>query len=81
MINLHPSLLPQYRGASPIPYTILNGDTRSGVSVIEVADSMDHGAVYLQRECPIPHRPTRTQLFRGSWRIWCRLYFGNVGQF
>jgi len=63
MINLHPSLLPQYRGASPIPYTILNGDTRSGVSVIEVADSMDHGAVYLQRECPIPHRPTRTQLF------------------
>eukprot|EP00494_Astrolonche_serrata_P032532 UN32801 len=63
MINLHPSLLPQYRGASPIPYTILNGDKTSGFSIIDIADKMDEGAVYIQEVIDLPNRPTRPELF------------------
>jgi methionyl-tRNA formyltransferase len=48
MINVHPSLLPQYRGSSPIQYALLNNDTITGVSVIEVAEKMDQGDILKQ---------------------------------
>lgn len=47
-VNIHPSLLPKYRGASPINYALLNGDNYTGVSIIEVTDKMDAGRVYMQ---------------------------------
>ena len=42
-LNIHPSLLPKYRGASPIQTAILNGDTETGVSIIKLDNQMDHG--------------------------------------
>ena len=36
-MNAHPSLLPKWRGASPIAHALLNGDTKTGVSIIEVS--------------------------------------------
>lgn len=48
--NVHPSLLPQYRGASPIPYAILNGDKHTGLSMIEIHEKMDHGNILLQSD-------------------------------
>lgn len=45
-INIHGSLLPKYRGASPIQSTLLNGDKVGGVSVIEMVEKMDAGAIY-----------------------------------
>lgn len=47
-INLHPSLLPEYRGASPIQSAIADGKTRSGLSVIRVSEKMDSGDLLLQ---------------------------------
>ena len=44
-INVHGSLLPYYRGASPIQTAILNGDKETGVTIMEVDEEMDHGAV------------------------------------
>ncbi|KKS37856.1 MAG: methionyl-tRNA formyltransferase [Candidatus Sungbacteria bacterium RIFCSPLOWO2_12_FULL_41_11] len=44
-LNIHPSLLPRWRGASPIQYTILNGDTETGVGVILMDEKMDHGPI------------------------------------
>jgi methionyl-tRNA formyltransferase len=44
-LNLHPSLLPRWRGASPIQYTILNGDQETGVTIILMDEKMDHGPV------------------------------------
>lgn len=49
-INIHPSLLPKYRGAAPIQWAIANGDAISGVSIITVAQKMDAGDILLQRE-------------------------------
>lgn len=51
MLNAHPSLLPRYRGASPIQYTIMNGDTRSGVTIIDLdSRTFDAGNIWAQEE-------------------------------
>jgi methionyl-tRNA formyltransferase len=47
-LNVHPSLLPKYRGAVPIPATILNGDRSSGLSIIKLVRQMDAGPVLFQ---------------------------------
>jgi methionyl-tRNA formyltransferase len=52
-INFHPSLLPRYRGASPIQTAILDGCTETGLSVIRVGEKMDAGDLLLQRTVPI----------------------------
>jgi len=44
-LNIHPSLLPKYRGASPIQSTILNGDTETGVSLMIMEPELDHGPI------------------------------------
>ena len=44
-INVHPSLLPKYRGASPIQYAILNGDKETGVTIMKIDEKMDHGPI------------------------------------
>ena len=45
ILNIHPSLLPKYRGASPISEAIKNGDTESGVTIIKMDEKMDHGPI------------------------------------
>lgn len=52
-INLHPSLLPKYRGSSPIQWAIANGDTITGVTILYVGEKMDAGDIILQRKIPI----------------------------
>ncbi len=52
-INVHPSLLPKYRGAAPIPWSIANGDTMTGVTIQYVAPKMDSGDILLQQEFEI----------------------------
>ncbi len=44
-LNVHPSLLPKYRGASPIESAILNGDVETGVTIMLVDEQMDHGSI------------------------------------
>ncbi len=52
-LNVHPSLLPRYRGASPVTATILAGDTMSGVSIMLLDEGMDTGPVLSQIEEPV----------------------------
>ncbi|MEI6633310.1 MAG: methionyl-tRNA formyltransferase [Chlamydiota bacterium] len=52
-INLHPSLLPKYRGAAPIPRAILNGDRETGVTVLYLGAGMDAGDIVAQERAPI----------------------------
>jgi methionyl-tRNA formyltransferase len=53
-VNIHPSLLPKYRGPSPIQSAILNGETETGVSIMLVDAEMDHGPVLAQEPWTIP---------------------------
>lgn len=47
---IHPSLLPRWRGASPIQFTILNGDKETGVTIIKMDEQMDHGPIIAQKK-------------------------------
>ena len=53
-INIHPSLLPKYRGPTPIQNAILNGDEKTGVSLFLIDEKMDHGPILAQRELEFP---------------------------
>ncbi len=53
ILNIHPSLLPKYRGSTPIESAILSGDAETGVSIMKIAQQMDAGPIYLQKTLPI----------------------------
>ena len=53
-INVHPSLLPKYRGPTPIQTAILNGDKETGVSLFLIDEEMDHGPILAKRELEFP---------------------------
>jgi methionyl-tRNA formyltransferase len=53
MINVHPSLLPRWRGAAPVERAIMAGDEQTGVSIMRVTEGLDSGAVCLQEPEPI----------------------------
>ena len=53
MLNVHPSLLPRWRGAAPIERAIMAGDPRTGVSLMQVTAGLDSGPVALREEIPI----------------------------
>lgn len=61
-INLHASLLPKYRGAAPINWAIVNGETRTGVTTMRIDAGMDTGDMLLQREIAIGPRETAPEL-------------------
>ncbi len=52
-INIHPSLLPKYRGATPIQSALLNGDNKSGVSIIKMDEGVDSGDILKIEECEL----------------------------
>ncbi|MBZ5589140.1 MAG: methionyl-tRNA formyltransferase [Acidobacteriia bacterium] len=61
-VNLHPSLLPRYRGPSPIESAILAGDSETGVTTMLLNEGMDTGPILLQRETPIGPREHAPEL-------------------
>lgn len=63
IINIHPSLLPKYRGSSPIESAILRRDATTGVSLMQLSHKMDAGAVYHQSSYPLDSTETRPQLY------------------
>lgn len=63
VINIHASLLPKYRGASPIQHSILNGDTQTGVTIMKTDVGVDTGDIILQRKLDILPEETAGELF------------------
>ena len=61
-LNVHPSLLPKYRGGAPIHHAILNGDSETGVSIIEMVSKMDAGDIYAQCCIPLGEDETTEEL-------------------
>lgn len=62
-INVHASLLPKYRGASPIQWAILNGDDETGVTTMQMGVGLDDGDILLQKKVPISSEDTGGSLF------------------
>lgn len=61
-INIHASLLPRYRGAAPIQWCILNGETKSGVTSMQMDAGLDTGDMLLSKECEIGENDTAEDL-------------------
>jgi methionyl-tRNA formyltransferase len=62
MLNVHPSLLPRWRGAAPIERAIMAGDERTGVCIMRLTEGLDSGPVCLSAEEPIDAHDTFTTL-------------------
>ncbi len=61
-LNTHASLLPAYRGASPIQYAILNGDKETGITIMKIDEEVDHGPIISKSECQISNNDTYESL-------------------
>ncbi len=53
-LNIHPSILPQYRGPAPMVTALLNGDVESGITLIQMVEKMDAGPILAQKKFTIP---------------------------
>ncbi len=62
-VNVHPSLLPKYRGSAPIQWAILNGDKETGVSTMYLDEGMDSGDIILQTKVNIDKNETSGELW------------------
>ena len=76
--NLHGSLLPQYRGAAPINWAIINGESRSGVTTFMIDEEIDTGGILLQRETPIAPDETVGTLYDRLMHMGAKLVLETV---
>jgi methionyl-tRNA formyltransferase len=62
-VNIHGSLLPKYRGAAPIQWSVANGDSETGVTIFKLDAEVDHGGILAQAKTPIGEEETAGELF------------------
>lgn len=62
-INVHGSLLPKYRGSAPIQWSVINGDTETGVTIMQMAEGVDTGDMLYQKAIPINIDDTAESMF------------------
>ena len=79
-INVHSSLLPKYRGAAPINWAIINGETTTGISIITLSEKMDAGQVLAQSQTDIAANETAGQLHDRLAKIAAPLLLKTIGQ-
>jgi methionyl-tRNA formyltransferase len=78
--NLHASLLPEYRGAAPINWAIINGETKTGVSTFFIDDKIDTGNIILQKEVAIGEDETLGELHDKLMHLGSELVIKTVNQ-
>ncbi len=81
-LNVHPSLLPKYRGPSPVQNTILNGDKETGVTIILMDEKIDHGAIVTNVKYQIPNaKTTYSELHNTLAELGADLLIQTIPQF
>ncbi len=78
IINLHPSLLPKYRGPTPIETVLLDGAKKTGVSLMRLTKEMDAGPVYARRELELTGNETKQELADSLLKIGADLLIENL---
>jgi len=72
-INIHASLLPHYRGAAPINWAIIHGDRETGITIMQMDEGMDTGAVLMQERMPIESKDTAGSVAEKLSRVGAKL--------
>lgn len=80
-INVHFSLLPKYRGAAPVNWAVVNGETRTGVTTMKMDAGLDTGDILLQAETDIGPQETASELTERLARIGAGLLVETLGNF
>lgn len=62
-VNLHGSLLPKYRGAAPIQFAVLNGDTETGITLMQMDEGLDTGDMLMTAKIPVTEQDTAGTVF------------------
>lgn len=62
-VNIHASILPKYRGASPIHFAVLNGDSETGVTAMQMDSGLDTGDILRVKKCPIGENDTTEKMY------------------
>jgi methionyl-tRNA formyltransferase len=78
VINVHPSLLPKYRGSAPIQWAILNGETTTGVTTMYLNEQMDAGDIILQETVEIDENETSGELWNKLSKIGAKLLINTL---
>lgn len=78
-VNVHASLLPKYRGAAPIQWAVLNGDSETGVTIMYMASELDAGDIISQKRIPIGPNETSDELFERLMVLGAELLADTLG--
>jgi methionyl-tRNA formyltransferase len=78
VLNIHPSLLPKYRGSSPVQNAILNGDKETGVTIIKLDEEMDHGPILAQEKIVIDENDTAQSLYEKLFPLGAKLIIESL---
>lgn len=81
ILNIHPSLLPKYRGPSPVQTAILNGDRKTGVTVIKLDGKMDHGPILAQEKAEIEDNDTSETMYKKLFPLGAKLIAQNLEKY
>lgn len=78
IINVHPSLLPKYRGPSPIESAIVNRDNKTGVTIMYLVSAMDAGPIYLQAPYALDFTETKPELYNTLFTLGTNLLVSKL---
>jgi methionyl-tRNA formyltransferase len=81
VLNLHPSLLPKYRGPSPLESVLLSDDTETGVTIMELDKEIDHGPIVIQQEIALPAETTIDELTLQSAALGVQLFIEAIERY
>ncbi|OGH38077.1 MAG: hypothetical protein A3B44_04265 [Candidatus Levybacteria bacterium RIFCSPLOWO2_01_FULL_38_21] len=81
IINIHPSLLPKYRGPTPVQTAILNGERVTGVTLTKLDDKVDHGPILAQQKEKIDGDDTADLLYKKLFKIGADFLYQNIKQY
>lgn len=78
ILNLHPSLLPKYRGPSPLESVLLSDNTETGVTIMQIDEQVDHGPIVAQKSFALPQEETIAMLTEKSAYLGVQLLSGTI---
>lgn len=81
ILNLHPSLLPQYRGGNPYSRVIMNGESETGVTIHFMSENFDEGDIVAQARCPIEKNETMGSIFNKTNYLGTKLMLSAINEY
>lgn len=77
-LNLHPSLLPKWRGAAPVPRSLEHGDVETGVTLFRLVEEMDAGPILAQEKIFVPPQATSGEILSRLSQIGCKIAMEGI---